>query len=151
MLGRLNHIAIAVEDLAAASAAYRDRLGARVSDPTALPEHGVTVVFVDVANTCIELIEPLGEHSPIAKFVERHPGGAVHHLCFEVGDILEARAHVTEKGGRVLGTGCPKPGAHGMPVLFLDPRDFAGTLIELEERRPAASGRAPSPESANGD
>ena len=140
MLGRLNHIAIAVGDLAAASAAYRDRLGARVSDPMALPEHGVTVVFVDVASTRIELIAPLGDHSPIRKFIERHPGGAIHHLCFEVEDILAARDRVTETGGRVLGSGCPMPGAHGAPVLFLDPRGFAGTLIELEEKRPSANG-----------
>jgi methylmalonyl-CoA/ethylmalonyl-CoA epimerase len=133
MLGRLNHVAIAVADLESASAVYRSRLGAQVSEPRALPEHGVSVVFVDVPNTRIELIAPLGEHSPVAKFVAAHPRGAVHHLCFEVDDILAARQGVTDAGGRVLGSGCPTQGAHGKPVLFLDPRDCAGVLIELEE------------------
>jgi len=133
MLGRLNHVAIAVADLDAASAVYRSRLGAQVSEPRPLPEHGVSVVFVDVPNTRIELIAPLGEHSPIAKFVEAHPRGAIHHLCFEVDDILAARQSVMDAGGQVLGSGCPMEGAHGKPVLFLDPRGCAGVLIELEE------------------
>lgn len=133
MLGRLNHVAIAVRDLAAASAAYRERLGARVSEPRALPEHGVSVVFVEVPNTRIELIAPLDERSPIAKFVAAHPRGAIHHLCFEVEDIVDAARRVTEQGGRVLGAGCPTRGAHGKPVLFLDPADCAGALIELEQ------------------
>jgi methylmalonyl-CoA/ethylmalonyl-CoA epimerase len=133
MLGRLNHVAIAVPDLEEASAIYRMRLGATVSAPQALPEHGVAIVFVDLPNTRIELMAPLGERSPIAKFVKSHPRGAIHHLCFEVDDILAAREHVTEAGGHVLGGGCPLPGAHGKPVLFLDPADCAGTLIELEE------------------
>lgn len=133
MLGRLNHVAIAVADLDAASAVYRSRLGAKVSEPRALPEHGVSVVFVDVPNTRIELIAPLGEHSPIAKFVAAHPRGAIHHLCFEVDDILAARQRVTDTGGHVLAGGCPTRGAHGKKVLFLDPKDCAGALIELEE------------------
>ncbi len=133
MLGRLAHVAIAVADLDAASEVYRSRLGATVSAPRALPEHGVRVVLVDLPNTRIELMAPLGEDSPIAKFVAAHPRGAVHHLCFEVDDILAARQRVTEAGGHVLGGGCPMPGAHGKSVLFLDPRDCAGVLIELEE------------------
>jgi len=133
MLGRLNHVAIAVADLDAASEVYRARLGAQVSEPRALPEHGVSVVFVDVPNTRIELIAPLGADSPIAKFVAAHPRGAIHHLCFEVDDILAARQRVTDAGGHVLGNGCPTLGAHGKNVLFLDPVDCAGALIELEE------------------
>lgn len=133
MLGRLEHVAIAVADLDAASQLYRSRLGAEVSEPRALPEHGVTIVFVELPNARIELMAPLGESSPIAKFVAAHPRGAVHHLCFEVDDILAARQRVTEAGGHVLGNGCPTPGAHGKSVLFLDPRDCAGVLIELEE------------------
>lgn len=133
MIGRLNHVAIAVPDLAAASAVYRDALGAGVSGPLALPGHGVTVAFVELENTKIELIEPLGEHSPIAKFLAENPGGAVHHLCFEVEDIVAARERLTRGGARVLGDGRPKIGAHGKPVLFLSPKDFAGTLIELEQ------------------
>jgi methylmalonyl-CoA/ethylmalonyl-CoA epimerase len=133
MLSRLNHVAIAVADLTEASRIYRTRLGARVSEPLALPEHGVSVAFVDVPNTCIELIAPLGVGSPIARFVAAHPRGAVHHLCFEVADLLAARQRVTDAGGHVLGSGCPMQGAHGTKVLFLDPRDHAGTLIELEE------------------
>ncbi|MGI8569365.1 MAG: methylmalonyl-CoA epimerase [Methylocella sp.] len=133
MIGRLNHVAIAVHDLAAASAVYRDALGVRVSGPFALPGHGVTVAFVELENTKIELIEPLGEHSPIAKFLAENPGGAIHHLCFEVADILAARERLTRGGARVLGDGRPKIGAHGKPVLFLSPKDFAGTLIELEQ------------------
>jgi methylmalonyl-CoA/ethylmalonyl-CoA epimerase len=133
VIGRLNHVAIAVQDLAAASAVYRDALGARVSGPLSLPDHGVTVAFVELENTKIELFEPLGEHSPIAKFLAENPGGAVHHLCFEVDDIVAAREQLKQAGARVLGDGCPKIGAHGKPVLFLSPKDFAGTLIELEQ------------------
>jgi methylmalonyl-CoA/ethylmalonyl-CoA epimerase len=133
MLGRLNHVAIAVPDLAAASAIYRDTLGARVSAPQALPEHGVTVVFVDTGNAKIELLEPLGEGSPIASFLEKNPSGGMHHLCYEVDDILAARDRLEASGARVLGDGSPKIGAHGKPVLFLHPKDFAGTLVELEQ------------------
>ena len=133
MIGRLNHVAIAVQDLAAASAVYRDALGAWVSLPLALPGHGVTVAFVELENTKIELIEPLGEHSPIGKFLAENPGGAIHHLCFEVADIFASREKLKRAGARVLGDGIPKIGAHGKPVLFLSPKDFAGTLIELEQ------------------
>ena len=133
MIGRLNHVAIAVQDLGAASAVYRDALGARVSTPLALPGHGVTVAFVELENTKIELIEPLGEHSPIAEFLAENPGGAIHHLCFEVADIFASREQLKRAGARVLGDGIPKIGAHGKPVLFLSPKDFAGTLIELEQ------------------
>ncbi|HMM64509.1 MAG TPA: methylmalonyl-CoA epimerase [Mesorhizobium sp.] len=133
MLGRLNHVAIAVPDLAAASATYRDTLGAGVSAPQALPEHGVTVVFVNVGNTKIELLEPLGETSPIAGFLEKNPSGGMHHLCYEVDDILAARDRLKAAGARVLGDGTPKTGAHGKPVLFLHPKDFSGTLVELEQ------------------
>ncbi|PBC12149.1 methylmalonyl-CoA epimerase [Mesorhizobium sp. WSM3859] len=133
MLGRLNHVALAVPDLAAATAAYRDTLGARLSAPQALPEHGVTVVFVDVGNTKIELLEPLGEASPIAAFLEKNPSGGMHHVCYEVDDILAARDHLKASGARVLGDGNPKTGAHGKPVLFLHPKDFFGTLVELEQ------------------
>ena len=133
MLGRLNHVAIAVPDLEAASAIYRDTLGADVSAPQVLPEHGVTVVFVNVANTKIELLEPFGENSPIASFLEKNPSGGMHHLCYEVDDILAARDRLTAAGARVLGDGEPKTGAHGKPVLFLHPKDFTGTLVELEQ------------------
>ena len=133
MLGRLNHVALAVPDLAAATAAYRDTLGARVSAPQALPEHGVTVVFVDVGNTKIELLEPLGAGSPIAAFLEKNPSGGMHHVCYEVDDILAARDSLQASGARVLGDGNPKTGAHGKPVLFLHPKDFFGTLVELEQ------------------
>ncbi|RAZ77086.1 methylmalonyl-CoA epimerase [Mesorhizobium atlanticum] len=133
MLGRLNHVALAVPDLAAATAAYRDMLGARLSEPQALPEHGVTVVFVDVGNTKIELLEPLGDASPIAAFLEKNPSGGMHHVCYEVDDILAARDHLKASGARVLGDGNPKTGAHGKPVLFLHPKDFFGTLVELEQ------------------
>lgn len=133
MLGRLNHVAIAVPDLAAASAIYRDTLGANVTEPQALPEHGVTVVFIDTGNTKIELLEPLGDDSPIAAFLAKSPSGGMHHVCYEVDDILAARDRLKEKGARVLGDGNPKTGAHGKPVLFLHPKDFAGTLVELEE------------------
>ena len=133
MLGRLNHIAIAVPDLAAATATYRDTLGASVSAPQALPEHGVTVVFVDVGNTKVELLEPLGEGSPIAAFLAKNASGGMHHVCYEVDDILAARDRLKAGGARVLGDGEPKPGAHGKPVLFLHPKDFCGTLVELEQ------------------
>ena len=133
MIGRLNHVALAVPDLAAAAAQYRDTLGARVSAPDALPEHGVTVVFVTLANTKIELLEPLGADSPIAKFLERNPAGGVHHLGYEVADIIAARDQLEAGGARVLGDGEPKLGAHGKPVIFLHPKDFCGTLIELEQ------------------
>ncbi len=133
MIGRLNHVAVAVPDLAAAAAQYRDTLGAQVSAPDALPEHGVTVVFVTLVNTKIELLEPLGAGSPIAKFLERNPAGGVHHLCYEVDDIIAARDRLEAGGARVLGDGEPKLGAHGKPVIFLHPKDFCGTLIELEQ------------------
>ena len=133
MLGRVNHIAIAVPDLTAATASYRDTLGAKVSQAQALPEHGVTVVFVELENTKVELLEPLGEASPIAAFLEKNPSGGMHHICYEVADILAAREQLSASGARVLGTGEPKIGAHGKPVLFLHPKDFFGTLIELEQ------------------
>ncbi len=133
MLGRVNHIAIAVPDLAAATATYRDALGARVSQAQRLPEHGVTVVFVELENTKVELLEPLGEGSPIAAFLEKNPAGGMHHICYEVVDILAAREHLKASGARVLGDGEPKIGAHGKPVLFLHPKDFFGTLVELEQ------------------
>ncbi|MCH8182817.1 MAG: methylmalonyl-CoA epimerase [Proteobacteria bacterium] len=133
MIGRLNHVAIAVADLEAAAAQYRDVLGAKVSDPADLPEHGVTTVFVELPNTKIELLHPLGEESPIRRFLERNPAGGLHHVCFEVSDILAAREHLIAKGARIIGDGQPRPGAHGKPVLFLHPKDFAGALIELEQ------------------
>jgi methylmalonyl-CoA/ethylmalonyl-CoA epimerase len=133
MIGRLNHIAIAVPDLAAASAKYRDLLGADVGPPQALPEHGVSVVFIETGNTKVELLAPLGENSPIAGFLARNPAGGMHHVCFEVPDITAAARVLTAGGARILGDGKPKAGAHGLPVLFLHPRDFDGTLIELEE------------------
>jgi methylmalonyl-CoA/ethylmalonyl-CoA epimerase len=133
MIGRLNHVAIAVPDLTAAAAKYRDTLGAGVSAPLALPAHGVTTVFVSLPNTKIELLEPLGENSPIAKFLERNPDGGVHHICYEVEDILAARDRLKAEGARVLGDGEPTIGAHGKPVLFLHPKDFNGTLVEIEE------------------
>ncbi len=133
MLGRVNHIAIAVPDLAAATASYRDTLGAKVSQAQALPEHGVTVVFVELENTKVELLEPLGEASPIAAFLEKNPSGGMHHICYEVADIMAARDQLSASGARVLGTGEPKIGAHGKPVLFLHPKDFFGTLIEIEQ------------------
>ncbi len=133
MIGRLNHVAIAVPDLEAASAVYRDTLGARVSEPEDLPDHGVTVVFVTLPNTSIELVAPLGPDSPLAGFLERHPSGGMHHVCYEVDDITAARDRLKERGARVLGGGQPETGAHGKPVLFLHPRDVCGTLIELEE------------------
>ncbi len=133
VLGRVNHIAIAVPDLAAAAASYRDVLGARVSAAQSLPEHGVTVVFVELPNTKVELLEPLGEASPIIAFLQKSPSGGMHHICYEVDDILAARDRLVAGGARVLGDGTPKTGAHGKPVLFLHPKDFFGTLIELEE------------------
>jgi len=133
MIGKLNHIAIAVPDLAAASAVYRDTLGAQVSEPMDLPGHGVTTVFVELANTKIELLHPLGEESPIGGFLHRHPAGGVHHVCYEVEDIVAARDKLTARGARVLGGVEPAIGAHGKPVLFLHPKDFCGTLIELEQ------------------
>lgn len=133
MLGRVNHIAIAVPDLAQATAVYRDVLGARVSQSQALPEHGVTVVFVELDNTKVELLEPLGQDSPINAFLEKNPAGGMHHVCYEVADILAARDRLKEAGLRVLGDGEPKTGAHGKPVLFLHPKDLNGTLVELEE------------------
>jgi methylmalonyl-CoA/ethylmalonyl-CoA epimerase len=133
MLGRLNHVAIAVPDLAAACAVYRETLGATLSDPQALPEHGVTVVFVVLPNTKIELLEPLGADSPVAAFLARSPAGGVHHVCYEVTDILAARDRLVAAGARVLGSGEPKIGAHGKPVLFLHPKDVLGTLTELEQ------------------
>ena len=133
MIGRLNHVAIAVPDLAAATATYRDTLGARVSQPQAEPDHGVTVVFIELPNTKIELLAALGDNSPINAFLERNPSGGIHHVCYEVEDILAARDRLVEKGARVLGTGEPKIGAHGKPVLFLHPKDFNGCLVELEQ------------------
>ena len=133
MIGRLNHVAIAVKDLSASTALYRDTLGARVSQPLPQPEHGVTVVFVELPNTKIELLEPLGAESPIAKFLERNPDGGIHHICYKVDDIIAARDRLKEQGARVLGSGEPRIGAHGKPVLFLHPKDFLGTLVELEQ------------------
>ena len=131
MIGKLNHVAMAVPDITAAVATWRDVLGARVSAPQALPEHGITVAFVEFGNTHVELMEPLGAGSPIAGFLARHPAGGMHHVCFEVADIAEACARLVELGARVLGE--PATGAHGKPVVFLHPKDFSGTLIELEE------------------
>jgi len=133
MIGRLNHVAIAVPDLAAASAQYRDALGAKVGAPQHEPDHGVIVVFIELPNTKIELLYPLGENSPIQGFLDKNPSGGIHHICYEVEDILAARDRLLAKGARVLGTGEPKIGAHGKPVLFLHPKDFAGTLVELEQ------------------
>jgi methylmalonyl-CoA/ethylmalonyl-CoA epimerase len=133
MIGRLNHVAIAVPDLKAATAVYRNMLGAKVSDEVDQPEHGVTTVFIELPNTKIELLGLLGEDSPIAGFLERNPNGGIHHLCYEVPDIKEARDRLVAQGARVLGNGEPKIGAHGKPVLFLHPKDFCGTLVELEE------------------
>jgi methylmalonyl-CoA/ethylmalonyl-CoA epimerase len=133
MIGRLNHVAIAVRDLTAASEVYRKTLGAEVSAPEPLEEHGVTVVFITLPNTKIELLEPLGEESPIARFLEKNPDGGMHHICYEVDDINASRDQLVKSGARVLGSGEPKIGAHGKPVLFLHPKDFNGTLIELEQ------------------
>lgn len=133
MIGKLNHVAIAVPDLAAASASYRNTLGAKVSEPLDLPLHGVTTIFVELENTKLELLYPLGDESPIAKFLERNPGGGIHHICYEVADIYAARDKLESDGMRVLGDGEPSIGAHDKPVLFLHPKDFNGTLIELEQ------------------
>jgi methylmalonyl-CoA/ethylmalonyl-CoA epimerase len=133
MIGRLNHVAIAVRDIAKASEVYRSTLGAEVSAPVPQPAHGVTTVFITLPNTKIELLEPLGPDSPIAKFLERNPDGGIHHICYEVDDILDARDRLKAKGARVLGDGAPKIGAHNKPVLFLHPKDFCGTLVELEQ------------------
>jgi methylmalonyl-CoA/ethylmalonyl-CoA epimerase len=133
VIGKLNHLAIVVPDLAAASATYRDSLGAQVSKPVDLPDHGVTTVFVSLPNTKIELLHPMGANSPIAKFLAANPSGGMHHVCFEVPDIIAARDKLKAQGARVLGDGEPRTGAHGKPVLFLHPKDFSGTLIEIEQ------------------
>tara|TARA_R110002096_G_scaffold174349_4_gene350086 strand:- start:852 stop:1256 length:405 start_codon:yes stop_codon:yes gene_type:complete len=133
MIGNLNHVAIAVPDLEVAVRQYRDILGAAVSEPLDLPDHGVTTVFVNLPNTKIELLLPLGEGSPIAKFLQNNPSGGMHHICYEVDDIYAARDKLVEEGARVLGSGEPKTGAHGKPVLFLHPKDFSGTLVEIEQ------------------
>lgn len=133
MLERLNHVAIAVPDLGAGTSVYRDTLGAKVSMPQPEPDHGVTVVFVELDNTKIELLEPLGENSPIQGFLDKNPSGGIHHVCYEVEDIYAARDQLKAQGARVLGDGEPKTGAHGKPVLFLHPKDFCGTLVELEQ------------------
>ena len=133
MIGRLNHVAIAVHDLESATALYRGTLGARVSDAVPQPDHGVTTVFIELPNTKIELLEPLGENSPIAKFLERNASGGIHHICYEVDDIIAARDKLVQDGLRILGNGEPKMGAHGKPVLFLHPKDFCGSLVELEQ------------------
>ncbi len=133
MIGRLNHVAIAVPDLDAGIAIYRDALGATVSAPQSEPDHGVRVVFIELPNTKIELLEPLGAASPIAAFLEKNPSGGIHHVCYEVDDILAARDRLKAQGARVLGDGAPRTGAHGKPVLFLHPKDFNGTLVELEQ------------------
>jgi len=136
MIGRLNHVAIAVRDIAKAAQVYRITLGAEVSAAVPQPAHGVTTVFITLPNTKIELLEPLGEASPIAKFLERSPDGGIHHICYEVEDIIAARDQLKATGARVLGDGNPKIGAHGNPVLFLHPKDFYGTLVELEQASP---------------
>lgn len=133
MIGRLNHIAIAVPDLSAAAAIYRDTLGAKVSSPLSLPEQGVTTIFVELQNTKIELLHPLGDNSPITNFLKNNPAGGIHHVCYEVSDILAARDQLKARGARVLGNGEPAIGAHGKPVIFLHPKDFCGTLVELEQ------------------
>ena len=133
MIGRLNHVAIAVPDLESAAATYRDTLGAKVGPPQNEPDHGVTVIFIELPNTKIELLYPLGDASPITAFLEKNPSGGIHHMCYEVEDILVARDQLVEAGARVLGSGEPKIGAHGKPVLFLHPKDFMGCLIELEQ------------------
>ncbi len=133
MIGRLNHVAIAVKDIAAATAVYRDTLGGDVSEAEPQPDHGVTTVFVNLPNTKIELLEPLGADSPIAKFLDKNADGGIHHVCYEVDDIIAARDKLVADGARVLGGGEPKIGAHGKPVLFLHPKDFCGTLVELEQ------------------
>ncbi|MFU8817886.1 MAG: methylmalonyl-CoA epimerase [Pseudomonadales bacterium] len=133
MIGRLNHVAIVVPDLAAASEVYRRTLGAQVTEPVALPDHGVTTVFVELGNTKIELLHPLGDDSPVEKFLSNNPSGGMHHVCYEVDDIHAAIDRLVAEGARVLGDGKPRTGAHGLPVVFLHPKDFCGTLVELEE------------------
>ncbi len=133
MIGKLNHVAIVIPNLAKATATYRDSLGATVSEPLSLPEHGVNVVFVELPNTKIELLEPIDDNSPVAKFLERNADGGMHHICYEVEDILAARDQLVSTGARVIGSGEPKNGAHGKPVLFLHPKDFCGTLVEIEQ------------------
>jgi methylmalonyl-CoA/ethylmalonyl-CoA epimerase len=133
MIGRLNHVAIATRNIAAAARIYRDTLGAKVSEPVAQPDHGVTTVFVELPNTKIELLEPLGADSPIARFLEKNPGGGMHHVCYEVDDIYAARDRMRADGATITGTGEPRIGAHGKPVIFLHPKDFVGTLVELEQ------------------
>ncbi|HJM08745.1 MAG: methylmalonyl-CoA epimerase [Gammaproteobacteria bacterium] len=134
MIGKINHIAIAVPDLESASKTYKDILGANVSNPVAMPDHGVTTVFVELPNTKIELLEPLGSDSPIQKFLEKNPKGGMHHICYEVDDIYDARDQLIKNGAKILGSGEPSVGAHDKPVLFLHPRDFCGTLIEIEQK-----------------
>jgi len=134
MIGKINHIAIAVPDLESASKTYKDILGANVSDPVAMPDHGVTTVFVELPNTKIELLEPLGSDSPIQKFLEKNPKGGMHHICYEVDDIYDARDQLIKNGAKILGSGEPSVGAHDKPVLFLHPRDFCGTLVEIEQK-----------------
>ena len=133
MIGRLNHVAIAVPDLMEAAAQYKQMLGASVGEPQDEPDHGVTVIFIELPNTKIELLYPLGENSPINAFLEKNPSGGIHHICYEVQDIIKARDHLSSEGARILGSDEPKIGAHGKPVLFLHPKDFTGTLIELEQ------------------
>ncbi len=133
MIGRLNHVAIAVKDIQSAAKVYRETLGAEVSAAVPQPDHGVTTIFINLPNTKIELLEPMGANSPIAKFLERNPDGGIHHICYEVEDIRKARDQMKAQGARVLGDGEPKIGAHGKPVLFLHPKDFFGTLVELEQ------------------
>lgn len=133
MIGRMNHVAIVVPDLTVASIIYKDTLGAHVSQPKHMPEHGVTTVFVDLPNIKVELLHPFGDNSPVSKFLERNPGGGIHHVCYEVESIESARDHLIEQGARILGSGEAKIGAHGKPVLFLHPKDFCGTLIEIEQ------------------
>ena len=142
MIGRFNHVAIAVPNLDAAVKTYRDVLGAKVSAPQDEPDHGVTVVFIELPNTKVELLYPLGEKSPIQGFLDKNPGGGIHHICYEVDDILAARDQLKAKGARVLGDGNPKIGAHGNPVLFLHPKDFYGTLVELEQAGAGSHGHA---------
>ncbi len=139
MIGKLNHVAIVVPDLAAAAEMYRTTLGATVSEPLPLPAQGVTTVFVELPNTKIELLHPLGEASPVEKFLENNPSGGMHHVCYEVEDIQAAIEHLQGEGARVLGSGEPTTGAHGLPVVFLHPKDFCGTLVELEEVKPPAA------------
>ncbi len=133
MIGRLNHIAIVVPDLAAAAKTYRETLGAKVSDAVDMPDHGVTTVFVELPNTKIEFLHPLGGSSPVQQFLAKNPAGGMHHVCYEVDDIIAARDKLIDKGSRVLGDGEPRIGAHGKPVLFLHPKDFFGTLVEIEQ------------------